>query len=342
VRLSRRSLLIGAAGAAAGAAIAGRTFARPAGFAAADAIAVESRPIRSLSVNDRDRRRFGALTFRSGLVLKSTYDGFGGFSGLSRSADGRSLVALADNAQWLTATVDVADDGRLAGLSDTVMAPLLAPNGRPLRRTRYYDTEGLTIAGGTAYVSIERSSALIRFEFAREGVAARGQFMPVPKEALDLRGNTGLEALGVAPPRSPLAGALVAIAEQSHPGESMPTTGFILTGSRRGSFRVARTDDFDVTDLAFLPDGQVLLLERRFSLFRGLSVRLRRMAADAIRPGGLADGPVIFESDASMEIDNMEGLTLHRDGAETVVTLISDDNFSPLQRTLLLEFALAA
>jgi hypothetical protein len=38
----------------------------------------------------------------------------------------------------------------------------------------------------------------------------------------------------------------------------------------------------------------------------------------------------------------MEGLTLHRDGAETVVTLISDDNFSPLQRTLLLEFALAA
>ena len=42
-----------------------------------------------------------------------------------------------------------------------------------------------------------------------------------------------------------------------------------------------------------------------------------------------------------MQIDNMEGMALHRDGRETVVTMISDDNFSAFQRTLLLEFALA-
>ena len=42
------------------------------------------------------------------------------------------------------------------------------------------------------------------------------------------------------------------------------------------------------------------------------------------------------------QIDNMEGLSVHRaaDGA-LVLTLISDDNFSPLQRTLLLQFTLA-
>jgi hypothetical protein len=36
----------------------------------------------------------------------------------------------------------------------------------------------------------------------------------------------------------------------------------------------------------------------------------------------------------------MEGLSVHRDGSALVLTLISDDNFSIIQRTLLLQFAL--
>jgi hypothetical protein len=40
------------------------------------------------------------------------------------------------------------------------------------------------------------------------------------------------------------------------------------------------------------------------------------------------------------EIDNMEGLTVTRNAAgETLLTMVSDDNFSMLQRTLLLRFA---
>jgi hypothetical protein len=41
------------------------------------------------------------------------------------------------------------------------------------------------------------------------------------------------------------------------------------------------------------------------------------------------------------QIDNFEGLGLHRAASgETVLTLVSDDNFSPLQRTLLMQFTL--
>jgi hypothetical protein len=65
-----------------------------------------------------------------------------------------------------------------------------------------------------------------------------------------------------------------------------------------------------------------------------------RIGAAAIEPGAVLDGPVIFEADAGHEIDNMEGIAVHRDGGATVVSLVSDDNFSRLQRTLLLEFAL--
>ena len=63
-------------------------------------------------------------------------------------------------------------------------------------------------------------------------------------------------------------------------GDGAPTRGFILTGPRRGPFEVARSDDFDVTDLAFLPTGELLLLERHFSLLRGVS------APDPPRRGG--------------------------------------------------------
>jgi hypothetical protein len=36
----------------------------------------------------------------------------------------------------------------------------------------------------------------------------------------------------------------------------------------------------------------------------------------------------------------MEGMAVHQERGETIVTLISDDNFRSFQRTLLLEFAL--
>jgi hypothetical protein len=340
LNLTRRGLIGGAASVAA-LGTTGYAFAqRPSAVDERTAIAIDATPIDSLSASDRDRRRFGALTFRSGLELRSSAPSFGGFSGLWRSPDGRELVALSDNAQWLTARVDMRN-GKLAGLSGAAVAPLLGPEGKLLRRTRYYDTEGLAIAGGTAYVSIERSHAVMRFDWARSGIAARGQFVPVPTDARTLPSNQGLEAIGVAPPRSPLAGSLVAIAERSDNGPDAPTRGFILTGPKRGLFEVARSEEYDVTDLAFLPGGEMLLLERRFSLLRGVAARLRRFAPDAIRPGARVDGLVIFESEASHEIDNMEGLSVHREGEALIVTMISDDNFSSLQRTLLLEFALA-
>jgi hypothetical protein len=38
----------------------------------------------------------------------------------------------------------------------------------------------------------------------------------------------------------------------------------------------------------------------------------------------------------------MEGIAVHRTaGGETILTIVSDDNFSFLQRSLLLQFALA-
>jgi hypothetical protein len=343
MRLNRRLFLIGG-GAAAATLLAGRTFARPRPAETILPIEVAARPIDHLSVTDQGQNRFGNLLFRGGLDLRSGESRFGGFSSLWRSPDGQRLVSVADNAQWLTARV-LTSDGRLSGLSETQLAPLLAGDGRLLGGTRYYDTESLTIANGVAYVGIERKHAIMRFDWGSKGLAARAQPVALPREVRedikDLPNNHGLEAIGVAPPRSPLAGAVVAIAERARKHDK-PTRGFIVTGPHQGEFSVRRSSGYDVSDLAFLPDGDMLLLERQFSLFEGFRVRLRRVAADMIEPGAEIDGAVIFESDSSHEIDNMEGLAVHQEAGDVVLTLISDNNFSPLQRTLLLEFSLVS
>jgi hypothetical protein len=163
---------------------------------------VRGYPFAEFSVADRDRKRFGDLTFRGGVELQSGHDGFGGFSGLWRSPDGGEIVAITDAAQWLTAKVMTAE-GRLSGLTDATMAPALARDGRPLRRTRSYDTEGLTIVNGTAYLAIERSHEVMRFDWARDGFRARGQNVPVPPEVKEIPRNKGLEGIGMAPARSP-------------------------------------------------------------------------------------------------------------------------------------------
>jgi len=337
LRLTRRGFLAGAG--ALGASAIGPAGARPAVPNEPTPIEIAARPIEHFSVSDRERLTFGTLTFRSGLQLRSTFEGFGGFSGLWRN--GEDIVALADNTQWLTARL-VRTNQRLSGLADAMVAPVLGRDGKPLRRTRSYDTEALTIAAGVAYVGIERTQEVMRFEWGKEGVRARAQPVPVPPEAKRLPRNQGLEAIGVAPPKSPLAGALVVIAEQAGGLTTAPTRGFILSGPRKGAFDVARSGGFDVTDLAFLPSGEMLLLERRASFIGGFGARIRRISAEAIHADASVDGPIIFEADSGHQIDNMEGLAVHRDGGDTIVSMISDDNFSSWQRTVFLEFTLAA
>lgn len=305
-------------------------------------IAVTATPLGPLLPADPGRTRFGALDFRGGLVLTSRYANFGGLSALWRSADGRDLVALSDNAMWLTAKVAYADE-RLSGLSEAWMAPILGAAGEPLWQTKAYDTESLAIADGVAYVGIERVHEIRRFAWAEHGVRAPGAQVPVPAEVKTLPANSGLEAMAVAPERHPLAGALIAIAEEARSGDAAPTRGWVLTGHQTGAFDVVRSGGFDITDIAFLETGEALLLERRFNLLDGVACRIRRLARDAIRPGANVDGPVIFQADRAYSIDNMEGIAVHRDPGTGggVVTLISDDNFNPAQRTLLLEFTLA-
>jgi hypothetical protein len=302
-------------------------------------ITVRSFPVNAFLPSDSSRTVFGRLEYRGGLELQSDYRGFGGLSALRTDANGQRLTAITDNGQWLTARIDM-EGKKLAGLSQARMAAILGPQGRPLADSGDWDVESLWIEGGTAYVGVERTHRIFRFDtFGRDGITARGTPMPVPMGERRLPANRGIEALGVLPRPSPLAGTLMAISERGL-NSSGDIRGFLFTPTPR-EFYVKRTNDFDVTDLAFLPGGDLLILERWFSIWRGLGMRIRRIDLASIKPGATVDGPIVMSADLSAQIDNMEGLSVHRDEAgDTILTLISDNNFSFLQRTLLLQFAL--
>ena len=139
----------------------------------------------------------------------------------------------------------------------------------------------------------------------------------------------------------PLKGALLSFTEEYTDAQGNHI-GWLIGGPDPGMVTLKRRDGFSITDMASLPGGDIVVLERRFRFSDGVKMRLRRVALSDIRAGASLDGEVLLEADNLREIDNMEGLSVHRDAqGRTILTLISDNNFRPaLQRTLLMQFAL--
>ncbi|MBR0725916.1 esterase-like activity of phytase family protein [Bradyrhizobium manausense] len=307
-------------------------------------IEVNARQIPFFEPRDRARVRFGQLAYRSGLVLTSPHRGFGGLSGLRFLDDkGERFLALSDQGSWFTGAIRYAN-GKMAGLDDVEAAPMLNSEGRPITEKRlWYDTESLARDGSLVYVGLERVNQIMRFDFARGGTRARGEVVPTPPALRKLPYNKGLEALVFVPKGmkgQPLAGTLIAMAEGGFDADGN-LIGFLIGGPMPGQFSIKRTDKQYISDAVLLPSGELLILERKFSWFTGINIRIRSLPLKGIAPGALVDGPVLFEADLGHEIDNMEGIDAHVTAeGETVLTLVSDDNFSMLQRTLLLQFTL--
>jgi hypothetical protein len=307
--------------------------------AAPVSIEVNARPIPAFDTRDRSRLRFGSLEYRSGLVLTSGFRGFGGLSGLRLDAKGERFISFSDHGSWFTGRI-VYRGREMTGLEDVEAAPMLGADGRPITARGWFDTESIALDGSYVYIGLERVNQVLRFDFSKGFTRSRGEVVPMPAAVLKLPNNKGLEALVFVPKGRPLAGTLIAISERG-----LDTRGnliaFLVGGPTPGQFSVRRTDKYDVSDAVLLPGGDLLVLERKFSWIEGVGIRIRRIPLASLAPGAVVDGPTIFEADLGDEIDNMEGIDAHvTPEGDTVLTLISDDNFSMIQRTLLLQFTL--
>jgi len=285
--------------------------------------------------------RFGRLLWRGGVEIRSADAGFGGYSGLVVSPHGMRLLAVSDRGRWLAADM-LYEDGMLAGVSNARTADVLGTDGAPLRGKNRRDAEGLapaTPAGidGPVLMALERDERILRFDFGLHGFDAVPSLIPLPDEAALGPFNKELEALAVLDS----AGTLIAISERNL-DDAGNIRGWLISDEGAQRVSLARSHDFDVTDATALPGGDILVLERRLSPLMRAGMRLRRIAGADIVPGATLQGEVLLEADQPRHaIDNMEAVAVHVDAHGGVrLTLMSDDNFNPLQRTLLLQFEL--
>lgn len=309
----------------------------------AEPIDINAQRMGAFSRTSPAETKFGSLSFLGGLVLTSGNANFGGFSGLRVGADGASFHAISDRAHWLTGRIAY-EGGTPVGIEGAELFPILGPDGKPLAGTRSGDTEALEIVDQVAFISTERHHQVLRFALGRGAQKARGAQLPGSKVLADLARNAGIEAIAHVPD-GPEKGTLLIIAEEP-PAAGADHPAWLFSGLTTKPVRALgfkNRDGYAVTDMAFLLDGDLVVLERRYRPLFSLNMRLRRIPLAAISEGAVLDGEILLEASfGGHDIDNMEGLSAHRaaDG-RTILTLISDDNFSRAQRTILLQFVLA-
>jgi len=297
------------------------------------------------NLEDPADRRTGRLIWRGGVALTASNPAFGGWSGLHVAPDGSSLSAISDVGHWLTARIVQDAAGTLTGLADARFGPLRGLDGKPLGDKRSADAESLArLADGSWLVAFEQRHRLWRYPAGDEANGAGLAGLPVPVEGpADLGrqpANGGLEALAALPD-----GRIVGLSEvySKRPGTSVGWIGAPSdTGWRWQEFGYTATPDYKPTALAVLPDGDLVVVERAFSPALGVRCRVLRLAVGAIAAGATVQAVELARLASPLAVDNLEGVAATRGPrGETLIWLISDDNFNPLQRTILLKFELA-
>lgn len=324
------ALLAGAPwhGSAPAAAATERAIAKERAAGAAAPIVVTARPV-ALNYADPNLVRAGRLTFLGGLALTSPDRRFGGISALLLAPDCRRFEAVSDHGDRFEGELGYGADGRLAGVAGVRVARLNGLDGRPLADDGGRDAESLArTASGDVIVGFEGRHRLWRYRSWRRPPVA----LAMPAGIAQIPGNGGIEALTVL-----RDGRLLAISEDG-PADGGVRGWIGETRGRWSGLTLETGGGFRPTAAATLPDGRIVVLERRVL---PPAARLRLIATAGVVAGARLVGEEIARLDGAFTVDNMEALDACRgaDGA-TRLLIASDDNFNAFQRTLFLLFEL--
>lgn len=95
------------------------------------------------------------------------------------------------------------------------------------------------------------------------------------------------------------------------------------------------------TDATLLPNGDIVVIERRFTPPGNVGSRIARIARRSLRPGAPIQTTEIARLKKPFVTENFEAVTARSAGrGQTLIYLASDNNFSDDQRNLLLMFEL--
>lgn len=280
---------------------------------------------------DLDRpsvRRVGKLTFLGGWILRSNDWRFGGISGLAVS--GRSATAVSDRGRVLRFSLP--QDGRRTPLA---LFPLRDGFGPPVKEEDR-DSESLLIHGGTAWIGFENHQAVWRY--ATVSWSGLGGARPAAMRKWPVNGGPeAMVRLG--------DGRFLVFSESERVGEGMREVLMFagdpsLEGTPVTRLRYRPPAGYRATDAALLADGRMLVLNRRFAMSEGVSAVIVAVTLPRLVEGATLVGAEVARLASPLTVDNFEALSVQQEGGRTILWIASDDNFMPLQRTLLMKFAL--
>lgn len=268
---------------------------------------------------------------------------FGGFSGFELAPNGVDFIAISDRTKFISGKIlREGPKQRIVGVEVDELIEARAPDGGKLGYNQR-DTEGLALApDGSLYVSVEGDGKIFLYKTPDAPAIALKSSVEFSK----LISNGSLESLAIDE-----KGRIYTLPERY--GQKFKLR-LSLLGHVFGSaqlfpiwryengeweqpftFKVMGT--FLPVGADFGPDGRLYILERNFHGAAGFQSRVRSFA---VTHNALSNERVEFESFPG-EYDNLEGIAVWRDQRGKIrLTMISDDNFQPSQKTEFVEYAL--
>ncbi|MFN3523443.1 MAG: esterase-like activity of phytase family protein [Phenylobacterium sp.] len=280
------------------------------------AVSVQAVP---LNPDDPAQAAIGRFRYAGGLALSSSDTSrLHGLSDVRIGSDG-ALIAVSDDGDLLRARLALDPSGRLTGVADARLTPMTGPDGAPLQNKVDADAEGLALlADGSRLVSFERRHRIWLYP------ANGGPPRPAPAPEASFPDNGGMEALAADPAAG--AGAYVVGGEDSGQTWTCRLVAVCVAGPA-----VAKPPEFGLVAITRLPAGRTAYLLRAWDPVRGSRITLTIQG-----PAGEVDR---MDLSRPLTVDNFEGLdALPQANGDIRFYLISDDNFSSSQRTLLLAF----
>ncbi len=261
-------------------------------------------------------------------ILPEKVSGFGGLSGISVSSSGKKFVMISDKAMYFMGEMIRNSTGKLIDIRIRDHGKILNSKGEQLSG-KNTDSESIVRSPGDGYYISFESNSRIMFH---ENFTSPGEFLPKHPDFKRLMFNDGIEALAVnnsgqlyAIPESPPKG------DRDHPIYKLKEDKWIVISN------IKITEDFKITDAEFIDDRNLILLERKFTFLDGFQTRVKRILFEKDEIKSIQ---VLLES-GPWEFYNLEGLSKWKDEyGNTYLTMISDNQFSPLLKTEIREFLL--
>jgi hypothetical protein len=296
--------------------------------AAAKDIVVTATPL-LLNPADSKQTTIDSLEYVAGLALDSTASEWGGYSGMVLAPDGGSLVAVSDVGHWLELELTHDPDGKLTGVGAARIAPLQDEAGKPVNGKEWSDAEEVALTpDGHLLVSFERRHRIWRYTAAADG---RAQSTAAPEAITSLPENAGIEGMAAED-----GGMLLLIAEGGA-DTAKGSRSWIGKDKEWSEIFVERSDGFEPTAVARSDGDKLLLLERRYTKADGPAARVSVLATPL--PSPRIAGYTLATLRLPLSVDNFEALASRRaPSGGSYIYLLSDDNQSDTQRTLLLQF----